>query len=467
MAATGLLGINPYRKGVAVDISSKPTSLYIDIQNKERARTDALDRYFMDYDKNINPAGMKANDIDYLTKLQQESKGFYFQNKKAIQNPMLDGGKAYNQFVNYNKQQLALVSQSKDAAARGRVGGTAVAGARAKGFVIGDKTFEDLKANEAPVLSKGYRPFDAATFDAYKPFSAEELQKDLYTGNKFLSQKVIGKKSIGGKDVETTELSYDPINNKAISTITSGKYQYDKGFAYHVDKISENANELAALNPIYKKYYGSDIEIINGRANPKQVADALAISLSPYERKEAFKQYNPYYSAGAREQPSSFNPDAYVGSMLQSGLPLNESNIKDILSQTDVNPLEANTILTKYPNSVVIAALPEQLASKYVETGRRGTTYKPDIILMDKTNQNIILGFENNGKLNFQVKPRNVLIADVTAGAGVTATKQVYSGTAPKTEPTTIKYIVNGKVYNIPKEEANEFLKQYPNAKKG
>jgi len=303
MAATGLLGINPYRKGVAVDISSKPTSLYIDIQNKERARTDALDRYFMDYDKNINPAGMKANDIDDLTRLQQEGKGFYFQNQKAIQNPMLDGGKAYNQFVNYNKQQLALVSKSKDAAARGMVGGKAVAAANAKGFVIGDKTFEDLKANEAPVLSKEHRPFDAATFDAYKPFSAEDFQKDLYAGNKFLSQKVIGKKSIGGKDVETTELSYDPINNQAISTITSGKYQYDKGFAHHVDKISENANELQQLNPIYKKYFGRDIDIINGRANPKQVADALAISLSPYERKEAFKQYNPQFISQFRNQP--------------------------------------------------------------------------------------------------------------------------------------------------------------------
>ena len=303
MAATGLLGINPYRKGVAVDISSKPTSLYIDIQNKERARTDALDKYFSEYNKNLNRAGMKTNDIDDLTRLEVESKGFYYQNKQSIQNPMLDGGKALSKLENYQIQKLDLIAKSKDAAARGMVGGKAVSGARAKGFVIGDKTFEDLKANEAPVLSKEHRPFDAATFDAYKPFSAEDFQKDLYAGNKFLSQKVIGKKSIGGKDVETTELSYDPINNKAISTITSGKYQYDKGFAHHVDKISENANELAALNPIYKKYYGSDIEIINGRANPKQVADALAISLSPYERKEAFKQYNPEYTSQFRNQP--------------------------------------------------------------------------------------------------------------------------------------------------------------------
>lgn len=449
MAATGLLGINPYRKGVAVDISSKPTSLYIDIQNKERARTDALDRYFMDYDKNINPAGMKQNDIDYLTKMQQESKGFYFQNKKAIQNPMLDGGKAYNQFVNYNKQQLALVSKSKDAAARGMVGGKATAAARAKGYVIGDKTFEDLKANEAPVMSEQYRPFDAATFDAYEPFSAEKYTQQVYKGDNYLSKKIIGKRTVGGRDIETVEVSYDPKNNNSIETIATTNYQNNKGFAFQVDEISNDINELKQLNPIYKKYFGRDIQIFNGRANPKDVATALTISLSPYNIEDKQVGQNAYYIAGAREsnQQPSFNPDNYVGSMLQSGLPLNESNIKEILSQTDVSPLEANTVLTKYPNSVVIAALPQELASKYVQKVGKGTYY-PDIILMDKTNQNIILGFENNGKLNFQVKPRNVVIADVTAGAGVAATKQVYGGTSPKTTPTTTPATGKKRVYN-------------------
>jgi hypothetical protein len=429
MAATGLLGINPYRKGVAVDISSKPTSLYIDIQNKERARTDALDRYFMDYDKNINPAGMKANDIDDLTKLQQEGKGFYFQNKKAIQNPMLDGGKAYNQFVNYNKQQLALVSQSKDAAARAKIAQQAISNAKNKGYVIGEQTFNNLQANEAPVLSKGFKSWDAATFDAYEPFNAEKYTQQVYKGDRYLSKKDINVRQLKGKDILKEEISFDPANMRAIETISKTNYDNNKGFRTQVEEISKNPTELQSLNPIFYKYKGKNIETLD------DVATAFTISLSPYKLQDKPMGTNVYYAAGAREQPSSFNPDAYVGSMLQSGLPLNESNIKDILSQTDVNPLEANTILTKYPNSVLIAALPEQLASKYVETGRRGTTYKPDIILMDKTNQNIILGFENNGKLNFQVKPRNVLIADVTAGAGVAATKQVYSGTAPTTTP--------------------------------
>jgi hypothetical protein len=61
--------------------------------------------------------------------------------------------------------------------------------------------------------------------------------------------------------------------------------------------------------------------------------------------------------------------------------------------------------------------------------------------------------FSNNPRVNKEAK---------------TTTKEVPSTTAA--QPTTgnkIKYIVNGKVYNIPEEEANEFLNQYPNAKKG
>jgi len=435
MAATGLLGINPYRKGVAVDISSKPTSLYIDIQNKERARTDALDRYFMDYDKNINPAGMKANDIDYLTQLQQESKGFYFQNKKAIQNPMIDGGKAYNQFVNYNKQQLALVSQSKDAAARSKVAQQSISAAKNKGYVIGEQTFNDLQANEAPVLSKGFKSWDASTFDAYEPFNAEKYTQQVYKGDRYLSKKDISVRQLKGKDILKEEISFDPANMQAIETISKTNYDNNKGFRTQVEEISKNPTELQSLNPIFYKYKGKNIETLD------DVATAFTISLSPYKLQDKTTGTNVYYAAGAREssQQPSFNPDVYVGSIYKSGLPLNESNVKNVLSKNkSLSALQQKRVLTEYPNTKLIAALPQELASIYVEKVGRGT-YKPDIILMRNDNQNLVLGFEDNGELSFQEIPRNVILADATAGAGVGATKQVYSGTAPKAEPTKKK----------------------------
>ena len=320
------------------------------------------------------------------------------------------------------------MSKSKDAAARGMVGGKAVAAARAKGFVVGDKTYEDIKANEAPVMSEQYRPFDAATFDAYEPFSAEKFSKGIGWDN-YLSKKDISVRQIKGKDILKEEISFDPTNMKSIETISKTNYDNNKGFRTHIEEIAKNPTELQSLNPIFYKYKGKNIETID------DVATAFTISLSPYKLQDKQVGTNVYYSAGAKTPTTEFNPEVYVGSMLQSGLPLNESNVKDILSQTDVSPLESNTVLTKYPNSVVIAALPQELASKYVQKVGKGTYY-PDIILMDKTNQNIILGFENNGKLNFQVKPRNVVIADVTAGAGDVATKKYYTGLAPKTQPT-------------------------------
>ena len=62
MAATGLLGINPYQKGVAVDISSKPVNLAMQLEQKEAAKREALDKYFMDYEKTLNTNGMRPID---------------------------------------------------------------------------------------------------------------------------------------------------------------------------------------------------------------------------------------------------------------------------------------------------------------------------------------------------------------------------------------------------------------------
>ena len=41
MAATGLLGFNPYGKGVAIDFSSKPTQLAIQLEQREQAKREA------------------------------------------------------------------------------------------------------------------------------------------------------------------------------------------------------------------------------------------------------------------------------------------------------------------------------------------------------------------------------------------------------------------------------------------
>ena len=83
MAATGLLGINPYYKGVSID-TSKPVNLAIQLEQKERAKQEALDKYLMDYEKRLNPNGMRQQDQNaFLSKLG-EAKQYYLQNRDKI-----------------------------------------------------------------------------------------------------------------------------------------------------------------------------------------------------------------------------------------------------------------------------------------------------------------------------------------------------------------------------------------------
>ena len=71
MAATGLLGVNPYYKGTELDVS-KPVNLAIQLHQKEEAKKEALDKYFMDYEKSLNPAGMRTQDQDVFLKKYNE-----------------------------------------------------------------------------------------------------------------------------------------------------------------------------------------------------------------------------------------------------------------------------------------------------------------------------------------------------------------------------------------------------------
>ena len=79
MAATGLLGFNPYGKGVAIDFS-KPTQIAIQLEQREQAKREALEKSFMDYEKSINPAGMRKVDSDVFLQKLAENKSFYLQN---------------------------------------------------------------------------------------------------------------------------------------------------------------------------------------------------------------------------------------------------------------------------------------------------------------------------------------------------------------------------------------------------
>ena len=111
MAATGLLGVNPYYKGVKLDVS-KPVNLAIQLEQKERAKQEALDKYFMDYEKSLNSAGMRQQDQDVFLRKLANNKDYYFKNREKILNPSKYGAEAQSQYMAGFKDILSDIKKS-------------------------------------------------------------------------------------------------------------------------------------------------------------------------------------------------------------------------------------------------------------------------------------------------------------------------------------------------------------------
>ena len=140
MAATGLLGVNPYYKGVEIDVS-KPINLAIQIEQKNQAKREAIDKYFMDYEKSLNSAGMRQQDQDVFLRKLQENKAYYLKNRDKILNPARYGAEAQSEYMSRFKNILSDIDRSKQLAANGKVIATAILDAKKNNRTINEEDF--------------------------------------------------------------------------------------------------------------------------------------------------------------------------------------------------------------------------------------------------------------------------------------------------------------------------------------
>jgi hypothetical protein len=179
MAATGLLGINPYQKGVAIDIASKPINLVIQLEQKERAKREALDKYLMDYEKTLNPNGMRQQDQNaFLSKLG-EAKQYYLQNRDKILNPAKYGAEYQSTYNAGLREAQSLIGQSKQAAAGDKI--TSQHFIAQKDLNAPDGYAEAVEASHLPINDPRYRPLDVTQYRFYKSYNPMEYANKVYS----------------------------------------------------------------------------------------------------------------------------------------------------------------------------------------------------------------------------------------------------------------------------------------------
>jgi hypothetical protein len=252
MAATGLLGINPYQKGIALDISSKPINLAIQLEQKEAAKREVLDKSFMDYEKSINPAGMRKQESDVFLQKFAENKAFYLQNRDKILNPAKYGYDAQSQYMANNKGLLSLIDQSKQAAANDKIAQQHFIAQKGLNAPEGYKT--DLELSRLPVTDPNYKPLDITRHIFYENLDPIKYANKVYSKIPLSESAPMPMTAEGmpGYFYTKTTSKVSPEYKNAILNEGYKNYENDEGLRKGINEIFDtNKAEVKRLEDKY------------------------------------------------------------------------------------------------------------------------------------------------------------------------------------------------------------------------
>ena len=298
MASTGLLtGINPYRGGnVAIDFISKPTQYIIQELQHQKAKAEATDKYFMDWEKSLNTAGIGEDERKMFAEKLNTLKGFGIKNKDRINNPSKYGYDALSTLEAGFKDLQSFIEGSKQKTAENKAFKTFTDQQRAQGKLI-DGDIEAWKGASLP-YGAGYVAPDTSKIKIYDPHDPTKYQQSIYSRVKTteLPGEKVWNKSLGDYQMKVTkDITKDALNQ--IEFLSNGEYDKDIDLQKKLNNIASDPAQVKKLGDIYQSFTGKPMpNSIKGGLN---VAYTLALKPSAqvdfqnydnWKEKEIFKQ---------------------------------------------------------------------------------------------------------------------------------------------------------------------------------
>ena len=282
MAATGLLNSNPYGKAVALDFSTKATNTAIQLIQKEQAKKESLDRYFKDYEKSINSAGMRDIDQNVFLQKMNDAKLFYLQNQDRILMPSKYGAQYQSEYMGKLKDAQVTINQSKQEAANTKTDADHYYQAIVQGLDVPDGYMDARRRADLPLGNPEHQTIDPFAWNFTKPFNQDEFFKDITAGLKPDVTKSIGQPD-GKGNIQTAELyEYSPDQLETLINRSEMLYGVKAGVTNQTNKIIKSGEFLNYKEQFNKLYPGQDINT----AKPKQITAAIGLSLTPHARWE-------------------------------------------------------------------------------------------------------------------------------------------------------------------------------------
>ena len=255
MAATGLLGINPYYKGVNIDISSKPTQLAIQLQQKEQAKAEAYEKFFMDYEKSLNPAGLAEGESKEFLNKYNRIKENWIKNKQAILNPARYGYDAQAEYSALLKDAVSYIDLGKQATAERKAYNAVLDQARKAGkHIAGDL---EVTANAMKPVGLGYEAPDTSKIEIFDPHDVIKYKDQLRNVTK--NPGAVTTEPLPNGITERTLTTFVPDLNE-LKGIAFGTIQ-KRGAQEFAQTLLNDPSEVKRLSEVYNKTIGGKMPL--------------------------------------------------------------------------------------------------------------------------------------------------------------------------------------------------------------
>ena len=292
----------------------------------------------MDYERSINPAGMRSQDQDIVLKKLNENKQFYMQNRDRILNPSKYGAEAQSRYMAGFKDILSDISKSKQAYAENKVVQNTYSRLASQGLEIPDGFMQAVQNSQKPIYG-GYQPVDLFQFEFNKPFSTEKFQRDIFAGIEPDKKNIGSRRNKEGQIINIYKNEFDKDSLKSFANRAASQYRTNSSVTREVNKLIKTG-EYMDLQPFYEMI-NPNMSIDN--ADPADVAAAFALSLkqlgkttesAPVFRPAGPKpedtsgENNPLHPSNLVEEIRVGNPNYLVG-----GIDTKNADLIDVTSQ--------------------------------------------------------------------------------------------------------------------------------------
>jgi hypothetical protein len=253
-----------------VPLSIEPSvQLASQLALKKQARSDALNEYFQNSQKDINPDGIRSQDQPGFINKYKDFTNFYSQNRNAIQNPQLDGGKAASEFNARHQDMLAYAQGSKNDQAIHQEAWKAKLNPATSYMFNTPDAMSAIQAHELPRDDPNHKSLD---LDQMKVNAQPMGVKEMSDLQNYLTKGMVRKTRVGtpqrdGSGTAWQQMGYDPVDQQALLTRAQTAYAQNQKLQTRAHQIVDDPTRYSQAAAAFTK--------ISGRA-PQNEAEIFA-----------------------------------------------------------------------------------------------------------------------------------------------------------------------------------------------